>query len=108
MARGAIKSGTARELAEHDASFVASGEGEFSRRAASGNVKMRGYAEPNPPGTTRKRGPREREELIAEQRQHLAKLRTRIARENVPARFLKLKQSIEIKSRFLAKLESER
>jgi hypothetical protein len=109
MARGAIKRGTAREQSEHDAGYVASGEGEYSRHVASpGNVKMRGYAEPNPPGTTRKRGPREREELIAEQRRHLAKLHEKIKRENIPARFLKIKESIDIKARFIAKLESER
>jgi hypothetical protein len=101
--------GTPKDLADHGVGYVSSGEGEFSRRAAGGgNVKMRGYEEPKPrgEGTSRLRGPRSKDALIAENERALKKLRERITRENIPALFIRLKQQIEIKSRFIARLRN--
>jgi hypothetical protein len=106
---GVIKRGTAAEGAAFTDGFSASGEGQWSRQAASvgGNVKTASFVDPKPPGTgtSRIRGPRSKEQLLTENRAALEKLRQRVRRENVPARIVRLKSQIEIKTRFIERLE---
>lgn len=108
-APGITRMGTARDLADSAIGYVSSGESQWTRDAAGGaNVKMHGYEErPSGEGTSRIRGPRSKDALIEENKRALTKLRQRVGRENVPARILKLKQQIDIKQAFIAKLESE-
>jgi hypothetical protein len=102
MARpGVVRRGTARDLADHDAGYSANGESEHSRRAASApNFTTRSHV-------ARTKGKHTSADLIAENKSLLAKLRGEILTETNPARLAKLRRNLEIKSRFVAKLESE-
>jgi hypothetical protein len=105
VAPGVVRHGTAKNLAGHDGGYSASGESQFSRQSAhSANVKTRGYVENHPAKVS---GPRSHGELIAENERALAKIRAQLATENNPARLVKLKRDLEIKSAFVARLRSE-
>ena len=108
---GIVRRGTAAEGAAYADGFSASGEGQWSRTAASvgGNVRTASFVDPKPAGagTSKIRGPRSKDALLAENRAALEKLHQRVGRENVPARVIRLRQQIEIKSAFIAKLETE-
>jgi hypothetical protein len=95
MARGAIKHGSAKDLAEHDAGYSANGESEHSRRAASS------------PKISLSHGKRTDGRLIRENESKLAKIRARLLTENNPAQLVKLKRDFEIKSAFIERLKSE-
>lgn len=54
--RPVIVRGTAREDAEApDSGYSGTGLGFWTRNAGAGNVKMKGYVEPPPPGMGKKR-----------------------------------------------------
>ncbi|WMT75069.1 hypothetical protein [Bradyrhizobium sp. Ash2021] len=95
---------TSRDLADHGVGYSASGESEFSRRAASvPNVKMPSYAVSKP----KLRGPLSRPEVIAENERELLKLRDRIRLATDPAKLAKLKKNLNIKMSFVEKLRAE-
>ena len=98
MARSIIKRGTARDSAEHGVGYVASGESQYSRNvAASANIKLGGYAEPE-------RDDKSIRSLIDHQEKLLKRLRENLAREINPERRAKLQKDYEIKTRFVMKL----
>src|SRR5258708_6284543 len=97
---GVVRVGTARDLAEHEAGFSANGTGEFSRDAAHGNVKLKGYSV----GPGKLRGPRSLDELIAENIRELNKLRIKQREATGPERD-KITKAIMIKGAFVMKLQ---
>ena len=102
---GIIKRGTAAEGTAFTDGFSASGEGQWSRTAASvgGNVKL--LSEDKAPEVPAQKPRRDRNQMLHENRAALSKLRARVARENVPARIIALKRQIENKLGYIAKLE---
>jgi hypothetical protein len=104
MTRPTVTRGTARELAEHDASYVASGEGEFSRRVASpGNVALRGK-EPR----RHWRQNKSPAELLRLAKSDAARTRGNLMLANNPVKIAALKDILQRKLSLIAKLESQR
>lgn len=95
--------GTAKEIADHADGYVASGEGEYSRRsAATPDVNMRGHV-------SRQRG---KDKSIAEQIEYqtreLARIRGNISLATNPAKIAALRQLQQNKQRLLTQLENSR
>ncbi len=100
---GVISRGGPKDLSDHAVGYVASGEGEYSRRAASpdANATMPSYA----PKT---RGPRNNAALIAQNESQMAKLRGDMLIETDPAKLAKLKKNFDIKQRFVERIRNEK
>ena len=102
---GVRRHGTAKDLADHGVGYVSSGEGEFSRRAASsGNINLRG-------NVSRRKGRSPNASVadqIAYQQSELARIRGNLLLTNSPAKMVALKDLVEKKRVHIAKLENEK
>jgi hypothetical protein len=100
---GVITRGTARDLAVHGAGYVASGEGEFSRRAAQpGNATVTKEI-------TELKAPRRRVDPIAYQLSEAARIRTNIQKHAAnPEKVAALQDLLRRKLSFIQRLRAER
>jgi hypothetical protein len=107
MGKRVITGTTETDLANHDAGYSGNGESQWTRNVANGggNTKLASYETPSPPAWVQPK--RELPALIASERRALAKLKAKLA-DCSNDRRAKLAQNIDIKSTFLARLESER
>jgi hypothetical protein len=100
MARGAIIRGTAEELANSATGYTASGESQFSRRAASAPLHDERSQRP-----VWKNVPRDQQ--IARTAKRVAKLKCDISLETDKNRRAKLEKDFELKSALLERLRAE-
>jgi hypothetical protein len=98
---GIFQRGTARELADFDEGYSCNGESVFSRQAAQAqNVTMRS----NAPKTS---GRHSQAALIAENVSQMAKLRGDLLLTDDPIKRARIEKNLDIKQRFIARLEAE-
>jgi hypothetical protein len=102
--KGVHRHGTAADLADQGQGYASSGESQFSRIASRGDgAPMMAHQEP--------RGPRGHglpmADLIRRTSVELRHMQCDLGIEDDPKRRVKLIKNIEIKTRFLAKLNAE-
>lgn len=101
---GVIRTGTARDLADHGVGYTANGESEHSRRAAQpgSNVTLRSGA-----GLLNIKGRRTVELNLACNEVEVLRMKAALCTETNPTRRQKLVKNLEIKGAFCERLRAE-